>query len=362
MDNYKSIVVGVDGQKKQHPVYVGIGALEQLDTHVSQKAYSSIHIVSDEIVWPLVQDKLGASLPIDAQRITLIPTGEQHKSAESLTHIWQSLQQQGADRSSLVILVGGGVVGDIGAFAASTYMRGIDYVLVPTTLLAQVDASVGGKTAIDLSGVKNLVGTFATPSAVIIDPSTLGTLPKRQLNAGFAEIIKHGLIKDAAYYALCTSKQPADFTPQELSDIIARSVEIKSQVVIADPLELGERKILNFGHTIGHAIESIMLDTSNPIEHGEAIALGMCAEGHLSHQLGNISAQELTDICTRLQRAGLPTKIHVSTHQVLDQVKTDKKNVAGQDRFVLLQSVGSAVYDQQMPTETVIKALDFITL
>ena len=235
-------------QERQYPIFVGSHVIEKIDTVFDFSGYSKLFIISDETVAPLYLDKLQNFLPAKTVKI-ILPSGESAKDIQYLTKIWQQMIDEQLDRKSLIINLGGGAIGDIGGFAASTYMRGLDFINIPTTLLAQVDESVGGKTMINFHGIKNIVGTFYQPSAVIIDVDTLKTLPERQLLNGFAEIIKHGLIKDKQYFDLVTSKKPTDFSQEELVEIIARSNIIKAEFVENDEKESGMRKIVNYGHS-----------------------------------------------------------------------------------------------------------------
>jgi 3-dehydroquinate synthase len=284
----------------------------------------------------------------------LISSGEINKNINTVQIIWQRLLDLGADRKTLVINLGGGVIGDMGGFAASTYMRGIPFIQIPTTLLSMVDASVGGKTAIDVGGVKNSVGAFQQPRAVIIDTAHLHTLPIRERNAGFAEIIKHGLIADQSHLArVYTSIQNSNTDEVELHAIIHESVLIKKSVVESDPTEKGKRKILNFGHTVGHAVESLSHEMSgmSPLLHGEAIAIGMVAEFELSClQFPDLDPNHSgrSALCEVLGMLHLPTAVPstMKPADILSRMKQDKKNTSGNISLVLLSKVGDAVYDR----------------
>lgn len=299
------------------------------------------------------------------------------------------MHQAKCDRKSLVINIGGGVIGDMGGFAAATYMRGVDFIQVPTTLLAMVDASVGGKLAIDFDGVKNLIGSFQSPKAVIIDTSFLDTLPERELHSGFAEIIKHGLIADKTYFREVQTylKYDTDTHPslrkvpaglqgegkvletgtEDMLRLIHRSVEIKKSIVEADPTEQGIRKILNFGHTIGHAIEShsmahsLQLTAHSPLLHGEAIAIGMVAEAHIAMQIGQLAANELVQIEEVLSRAQLPTRYRLVDQSIRDLMRSDKKNSHGKIKFALLKGIGECAHDIEVDKIVIDKALAYIT-
>src|SRR5579872_881492 len=228
-------------QIREYPIFIGSHMIEKIDTVFDFSGYSKPFIITDETVAPLYLDKLRNALSAKTVEI-ILPSGELAKDIQSLTKIWQKMIDSQLDRKSIVINLGGGVICDIGGFAASTYMRGIDFINIPTTILSQVDESVGGKTMIDFNEIKNIVGTFHQPSAVFIDVETIKTLPVRQVLSGFSEIIKHGIIKDKAYFELVTNKYPLEFTEVELIEIITGSCEIKAQVVQIDEKEKGERK------------------------------------------------------------------------------------------------------------------------
>lgn len=336
-----------------YPIFIGRDLLKNLSDLFQIDSYSKIIVLSDKNIAPHFLKKTLQSLPETTTSFILDP-GEKEKNIESLQHLWRHLLKSGADRKSLMINLGGGVIGDIGGFAASTYMRGIDFINIPTTVLAQVDESVGGKTGFDFAEIKNLIGTFDQPKAVIIDVDTLKTLPQREFLSGFAEIIKHGIIKDKKYFDKVTNKKPLDFNEEELIDIIKESCEIKAAVVENDEKESGLRKIVNFGHTIGHAIEAISLTTDNPYLHGEAISIGMVVEAHMSHEKGLLSKEDVEVITTSLTNAGLPTTVpHFDRDQMIQKMKVDKKNKNGKINFTLLKSIGEALIDQTIPEEKI---------
>ena len=265
---------------------------------LEHKEYTRICVLVDEHTASSCLPRVQDAVP-DAHVIK-ISSGEQNKSLSVCEQIWSQMASAKMDRHSLMINLGGGVIGDMGGFAASCYMRGIDFIQVPTTLLSQVDASVGGKLAIDFQAYKNFIGLFCNPVAVIVDPSFLETLPSAQLRSGYAEMIKHGLIKSKPiWHRLSGLDSISDISWDE--EIYA-SIMIKKEVVIEDPREQGLRKILNFGHTIGHALESYALDTSAPLLHGEAIALGMIAESFLSSKILSLSEMSLNSIIAHIKR------------------------------------------------------------
>lgn len=274
-----------------------------------------------------------------------IKSGELHKNLDTCQHIWKILTENGFSRKSLLVNIGGGVIGDMGGFAAATYKRGIRFINFPTTLLASVDANIGGKLGIDFNGFKNHIGVFQDPDAVVICDLFLQTLPERELRSGFAEVIKHGLIYDKDYYVKSKS---SEFPHLNWLKIIEKSVEIKGDVVAQDPKEAGLRKILNFGHTIGHGIETWYLNAGKSLLHGEAISIGMITEGFLSHKSGYLSDVELKEMADYLLtiygQYNLPP-----IEEVLPLMMQDKKNVGNEISFSLLESIGKCGFDQRIP-------------
>jgi len=285
-----------------------------------------------------------------------ILAGELYKGLDTCRHIWSEMMRHGLDRRSLLINLGGGVIGDMGGFCAATYLRGIDFVQVPTTLLSQVDASVGGKLAIDFNGVKNSIGVFQNPKAVLVDPAFLKTLPLTEIRSGFAEVFKHALIADAGQWR--NLQKINDLMTVEWASYLAPSLAIKQCIVEADPTEQGIRKALNFGHTIGHAIESFSLGFTNgnfqsqvtnhqSLLHGEAVALGIVCEAWLSHEILGLSAAELDKIVAFVKRLYPRWPLAEEDFSaVFDIMKKDKKNVGGRINFTLLPAIGEARIDQ----------------
>lgn len=336
-----------------YPIFIGKNLLTRISKMYQLEEYSKIIILTDKNIAPHLLNDILESLPKNTTSFILSP-GEKEKNIDSLQHIWKHLLQSGADRKSLMINLGGGVIGDIGGFAASTYMRGIDFINIPTTILAQVDESVGGKTGFDFADIKNLIGTFNQPKAVIIDVNTIKTLPKREFISGFAEIIKHGIIKDKNYFKQVTSKRPLDFTQDELIDIIKISCEIKASVIENDEKEKGLRKLVNFGHTIGHAVETISLETDEPLLHGEAVSIGMVAESYLSYQKGLLMYTEYEAIRDALLLSGLPTTIpNFQIDKLIKKMKSDKKNQNGKINFTLIKNIGEGIINQIIDEETI---------
>lgn len=316
---------------------------ESLPDFLSSKQYSKIVVIADNNTKRHCYPILKAFLP--KHSVVTVPSGEAHKTLATCEKIWEAMTKDELDRHALVINVGGGVIGDMGGFCAAVYKRGIDFIQVPTTLLSQVDASVGGKLGIDFQGFKNHLGVFNIPKSVLIDPVFLNTLPEREIRSGFAEIIKHCLIADGAKWEEIRAK---DFEAQKWPDLIAHSVKIKQQVVDQDPTEKGLRKILNFGHTLGHAVETCFLN-KGPKErlfHGEAIAVGMIMEAYLSFERKMIDQQTLTDIEEFLFATYGKVKIKPEDiEEIIALTRQDKKNKGKEIRFSLLKGAGQCAFD-----------------
>jgi 3-dehydroquinate synthase len=325
----------------EHAVVLGYGLLAGLAPLLAERGLPrpALVVVDDVIAR---QPWLEA---IDAPRL-VVPTGEAHKTLATVSRIYAACGDHGLERSSLLVAIGGGVIGDLTGFAAATYMRGLRWVNVPTTLLAMVDASLGGKTGVDLPQGKNLVGAFHRPACVIADPLVLATLPESEARSGMAEVIKHGLIADPALWAMLAAR------PRYAGiDQLERAIRVKAAVVSDDPHERGRRAILNVGHTLGHAIESA---SGYQLRHGEAIAIGLAGETHLAERLA-LCPPELTDEVTRvLLAAGLPVRAPGLDPAVIwAAMRHDKKKAAGRVRFALPTGVGSAVWGVDVPDEAV---------
>ncbi|MXV52041.1 3-dehydroquinate synthase [Pedobacter sp. HMF7647] len=332
--------------------------LSSLRSFISESNYSKIFFLCDRITSEKCLPYVVSNLPdLTEYDIIEVDEGEENKNIDYCIGIWNMLLDFGADRNSLVINVGGGVITDMGGFAAATYKRGIDFVQVPTTLLSQVDASVGGKTGIDLGSVKNIIGTFTLPKAVFISTRFLETLNRRELISGFAEIIKHGLIYDRSYFELISETYPLKVG----QEIIYRSVAIKNEVVTIDPKEKGLRKILNFGHTIGHAVESYFLDKGkNALLHGEAIAIGMICEAFLSHSCNNLPKEDLNLICQYLCKVFPVRAIDESVYpDLISVMQNDKKNEKDKIGFALLSKIGKCDFNIYPDEKQIIESLGF---
>jgi 3-dehydroquinate synthase len=280
---------------KDFSIYIDNDAFELLLENLIERSYSKVFVLADENTQKYCLKALTKYL-FDIKLI-VIPSGEQHKTLETAQKIWNYLQEKNADRNSVLINLGGGIVSDIGGFCASTFKRGMDYINVPTTLLSMVDSGIGGKTGIDYNGIKNAIGTICQPKAIYINPKLLNTLPKDELLNGFAEIMKHGLILDKSYWEKITKTGFDDW--DKMSSLINGSIKIKLEVIKKDPFEKSFRKILNFGHTIGHAIEAYSLKhDKKPLKHGEAIAIGMICEAYLSKTQLELTNEQLREIST----------------------------------------------------------------
>ncbi len=329
---------------------------ETLPAFLASQNPSSVAVLADAHTARHCYPQLKPLLP--RHTVIRIGAGEGHKTLATCEAIWAALTRANTDRHGLLLNLGGGVIGDMGGFCAATYKRGIAFAQLPTTLLAQVDASVGGKLGIDFQGLKNHIGVFQQPAAVLIDTNLLGTLPPRQLRSGFAEVIKHCLIADAAEWERL---RRYDLEDLDWPHTVAHSVAIKQRVVAQDPTEQGVRKILNVGHTLGHALETHFLSRARgQLLHGEAIAAGLVMEAFISHQLGLIDLSFLQDIEEYIfsvyGRVGLKP---ADVAPVLAHTLQDKKNRAGQVRMALLTGPGQATYDVPVTNAIMSQALDY---
>ncbi|NCD71088.1 3-dehydroquinate synthase [Mucilaginibacter agri] len=319
-------------------------SLNELANFVETGNYSKFFILTDEFTsvhcLPLVEEKFAGK----TYDLIEINAGEENKNIDFCIGVWKMLIDFGADRRSLLINLGGGVITDLGGFAASTFKRGIDFVNVPTTLLSQVDASVGGKTGIDMDSIKNIIGTFTQPKAVFIDQAFLKTLPPREILSGLAEMLKHGLIVDAAYWEALKN---SDLSIPSI-ELIGQSVVIKNRIVISDPTEKSHRKALNFGHTVGHAVETYSLDNDKDhLTHGEAIAIGMICESWLSVKKTGLSEAEVNDIVKVLTRLYPKYQLPESNFDaMIELMKKDKKNEGNTINCTLLKSIGTYAINQ----------------
>lgn len=343
-----------------YSIHIGDAAPDQLALFLKQNKFSSIFILVDE-------NTLQHCLPVLVTKVKKLTeaevieleSGESNKTVEICMQVWRVLGELGADRNSLLINLGGGVITDIGGFIASTFKRGISFVNVPTTLLAQIDASAGGKTGVDLDGLKNEIGVFADPYALFIYPGFLRSLPKREMISGYAEALKHGLITDRSYWDLLKTLNVADSDSWE--EIIIRSVQIKLEIVKADPKESGLRRKLNFGHTIGHAIETFFLEGSEKtLLHGEAVAAGMVCEAFLSTKNAGLTDAELDEISEILLGYYPAVELDpLHDHRLIELMRHDKKNSSGEINFTLLESIGKAVINKKSTAREIIESLNY---
>jgi 3-dehydroquinate synthase len=341
----------LDLGERSYPIYIGSGLLGQADLLKRHIAGSRVAIVTNATVAPLylarVREHLGAQQPVEV----ILPDGEEHKTLEVLNRIFDALLTARCDRRTTLIALGGGVIGDMTGFAAASYQRGVPFIQVPTTLLSQVDSSVGGKTGVNHPLGKNMIGAFYQPRAVIIDTDTLNTLPDRELASGLAEVIKYGLIRDPEFFAWLETNLDKLLArdAEALAYAIHRSCRNKAEVVAADERESGVRATLNLGHTFGHAIETGL--GYGEWLHGEAIAAGMVMAVDLSRRLGWLTAAETARIEKLIQRARLPVRApgSLSPARFLELMSVDKKVLDGRLRLVLLKHLGEAMVTDECP-------------
>ena len=329
-------------------VFISADASKAVSSFLSNSSYSSICVLLDEHTEADCYPVIAKSLP--EHKIIRVLSGEENKNINTCSLIWQQLTEFTMDRHGLLIVLGGGVLGDMGGFCAATYKRGIDFLLMPTTLLAQVDASVGGKLGIDFQHYKNHIGLFQEPASTIICTEFLKTLPEREQRSGFAEIIKHCLISDKAMWKIVRSKS---LPLQDLQRLVQHSVEFKWSVVEKDPREKGLRKVLNFGHTIGHSVEGHSLKQGNRIFHGEAIAVGMICESYLAHKKGMIDTESLEQITEYLIRIFGKVELPEDLRPILEGVIQDKKNKGSRVLMALIKGIGQAVWDVEINNEEI---------
>ncbi|MCR5254378.1 MAG: 3-dehydroquinate synthase [Acetatifactor sp.] len=323
---------------------------------------NKICIITDSNVEQFWFDKIYEAFSPVKDRVykCVIPAGESSKNLESINSIYSYLIESGFDRKSVLIALGGGVVGDMTGFVAATFLRGISYVQVPTTLLSQCDSSIGGKTAVDFNGYKNMIGAFYMPSFVYMNLSTLSTLPDRQYYSGFAEVMKYGIIKDEEFYNWLIENmyEIRDKETETLIEMVYRSCQIKKYYVEKDPKEKGDRVILNFGHTIGHAIEKYM---NFELFHGECVALGCVCAAFISMKKGYLDSDEFYEIRDMFVPFCLPISVDdIDTKEVLRLSKSDKKMDNGIIRFILIKKIGKAFIDTTVTDEEILEALDEI--
>jgi len=369
----QTVEITIGAETQTYPIHIGPHLLAQTGAWLADKGFSPrALVISDRNVAPRYGEAVLASLRDHGFEPTLqvVPAGERTKSLASARRLYQAALEAGLDRKSCVVALGGGVVGDLAGFVAATFLRGLALVQLPTTLLAQVDSSVGGKVAVNLPGGKNLVGAFHQPCLVVADVTTLATLPPREVRAGWAEVIKHGLILDAALFEALERHTAPPHPPSDTASLcltsdrrlpwdvvtylVQRSCELKGSIVEQDPRETkkGVRAILNYGHTLGHALEG--LQGYRRLRHGEAVAIGMVVASRLSQALGYLTAEDVDRIERLVAWSGLPTAWpNVEFEAVLDYMRRDKKATAGRLTFVILERIGRATVTSDVPLELV---------
>ncbi|HLV52011.1 MAG TPA: 3-dehydroquinate synthase, partial [Flavobacterium sp.] len=331
-----------------YQVVFGIKGYDYLSKLIVEKAYSKVFILTDnqvnEYCLPYFLQQFSVDLPFE---IIEVETGEEQKNIETSLQLWNILAEFQADRKALVLNIGGGMITDLGGFVAATYKRGIHFINIPTSLLAMVDASVGGKNGVNLASLKNMIGTFTQPQLVIIDVRFLETLPVNQMRSGLAEMFKHGLIADISYWNQL--KNLSELTTEDLELLIFHSVSIKNEIVLQDPEEKNDRKLLNFGHTLGHVIESYCLENPDipTLLHGEAIAVGMILEAYISFKKGLLTKNLYTEIKETLNLMYEPIVFNENDIEICSSLLIhDKKNENGKIRFTLLEDIGKGIINQ----------------
>ncbi|MFZ3574737.1 3-dehydroquinate synthase [Tenacibaculum finnmarkense] len=348
-------------QAVTYPIDFNEKGYTSLANLIRNKQYSTIFIVVDDNTITHCYPRFIELLETDKKiEVIQIDAGEIHKNLETCAGVWSAMTELGADRKSVLITLGGGVITDLGGFVASTFKRGIDFVNIPTTLLSMVDASVGGKTGVDLGVLKNQIGLFANPQMVVLDPEYLQTLSPREIRSGTAEIIKYGMTHDVHLYNEIKSNPKLNIV-----DLIHRSIEIKNEVVLEDPKEHGVRKALNWGHTIGHGIESYFLESAHKdtLTHGEAIAIGMVCEAYLSAKVLGFPSDKVADVKkTILAIYGKTAILEADFTPVLELMKHDKKNIGGEINFVLLNDFGDFKINCTVTNQLIIESLQYYNL
>ncbi|WP_272148667.1 3-dehydroquinate synthase [Tenacibaculum aiptasiae] len=348
-------------QAATYPIHFEEKAYIELANLIRNNNYSSIFVLVDDntIVhcYTRFMQLLETDKPIE---IIQIDAGEIYKNIDTCIGVWNAMTELGADRKSLLITLGGGVITDLGGFVASTFKRGIDFVNIPTTLLSMVDASVGGKTGVDLGVLKNQIGVFANPELIVLDPEYLHTVTPREIRSGTAEIIKYGMTHDIRLF-----NEIKDNPELNIIDLIHRSIEIKNEVVLEDPKEKNVRKVLNWGHTIGHGVESYFLesDYKENLTHGEAIAIGMVCEAYISSETLGFSKDKLEEIKKAIHTIyGKVEILENDFSAILELMKHDKKNIGGEINFVLLKNYEDFKIDCKVPSNLIIDSLKYYNI
>ena len=348
-------------QNRRGAVHFNQEGYQELQELLKQGSFSSVFVLTDtntqqHCLTPFLQ-KFNSDLPLE---VIEMEAGEEHKTLETCEGIWKALSELGADRKSLLINLGGGVVTDLGGFVACGFRRGIEFIHFPTTLLAMVDAAIGGKNGVNLGSLKNQVGVITPPAMVVADTEFLKTLPAPEMRSGLAEMLKHGLIASPGYWEKL--KALKDLTLADLDELVLESVRIKQEVVLKDPREEGLRKTLNFGHTLGHAIESFCLEEEKreKLLHGEAVAIGMVLEAFLSAQATGFPQEQLEEVRDSIKELYGVIPFNASEiEKIKTLLKFDKKNEAGKINFVLLARIGKPVIDREVPDRLIEEAFQY---
>ena len=348
-------------ESNQSVVHFNKACYPALNELIRQEHYSTIFIIVDTNTHEMCLPRFLANLETDLTiEIIEIPDGEAFKNLETCLSVWEAMSELNGDRKSLLINLGGGVVTDLGGFVGSCFKRGIHFVNVPTSLLAMVDASVGGKNGVDLGKLKNQIGVINNPELVLIDTEYLATLPQNQMRSGLAEMLKHGIIHSKSYWQ--TMKDLSRLTRSDLDALIHESVLIKNSIVLSDPTENGIRKTLNFGHTLGHAIESFYLEHESltTLLHGEAVAVGMILAAYISHKQEKLSEKALNEITDVILNTFDKIVIEQQyQEEIMDLMKYDKKNTHGNINFVLINDIGSTVIDRKVSNSLIAEAFNY---
>lgn len=341
------------------PVIIGEDIIGRLGKYLDFGPYSAIVLITDATIQKLYGQEVIKVLEATGKNVFLLtlPVGERAKSLRTMERGYRFMLENSIDRRGIICALGGGVVGDVAGYMAASYLRGIDYIQLPTTLLAQVDSSIGGKVGVNFGGKKNIVGSFYQPQAVISDVALLRSLPPAQMRNGLAEVIKYGLAMDQELFQLLDQKKKLEFTNQALKDTVRRCCRLKAGIVEMDETErTGKRAILNFGHTIGHAIEAAT--RLRKLSHGQAVAIGMAAAARISAELGRLDQINISKIENLLQKFGLPVYCQgINPQELMETIRFDKKTTRGHTGWVLLDGIGKGAVNQPVAEEVVRKVL-----
>lgn len=364
MDPIETVKVYTIIHAHSYKIYVGKDVFAQIGEVIDLESFSQIVILTDAKVGRRYLDEAEKELRKFNKNVSsyTVDSGEKNKNLETVSSIYRALIKKKVNTDSLIVNLGGGVISDMGGFAASTFLRGISFINLPTTLEAMVDASVGGKTGINFEGYKNFIGTFAQPEGVFAEITTLETLPERILIQGHAEAIKHGLIADTDFFEKVTSRKINEFPEDQLIELIAYSIQLKANFIHQDEKEETVRKLLHFGHIVGHALELLSHKTDDPLYHGEAVAIGMVAEAKISQLMGMLPDDEFEIIERSIERVGLPTRYTKKTtvDKVLETIETDKKSLGGPIKWNLLHRIGKADFNIEVGNTLVRQGIEYI--